>query len=210
MPPDTDDVAALCALLRQASAAAAYEAMERGGHMSPTLSALVAGLLCTGPAYTVRAPAGYGDEIVRAADEAPPGSVIVIDVGPAPDACTWGGTGTAVAQRRGVSGVVSNGRVRDLAEIRRARFPVFARGAVATGWSGGRRGETGVPVSVGGRLVEAGDMLCADDDGIVVIPRAGAAPFLTRLRARLDFEREAAGIVDKGGRYADVMARKPA
>ncbi|MEK7945209.1 RraA family protein [Pigmentiphaga sp. YJ18] len=210
MPPDTDDVAALCALLRQASAAAAYEAMERGGHMSPTLSALVAGLLCTGPAYTVRAPAGYGDEIVRAADEAPPGSVIVIDVGPAPDACTWGGTGTAVAQRRGVSGVVSNGRVRDLAEIRRARFPVFARGAVATGWSGGRRGETGVPVSVGGRLVEAGDMLCADDDGIVVIPRAGAAPFLTRLRARLDFEREAADIVDRGGRYADVMARKPA
>ncbi|MDH2238085.1 RraA family protein [Pigmentiphaga sp. GD03639] len=208
--PDTDAVVALCALLRQASAAAAYEAMERGGHMSPTLSALVAGVLCTGPAYTVRAPAGYGDEIVRAADEAPPGSVIVIDVGPAPDACTWGGTGTAVAQRRGVSGVVSNGRVRDLAEIRRARFPVFARGAVATGWSGGRRGETGVPVSVGGRVVQAGDVLCADDDGIVVIPRAGAAPFLERLRARLDFEREAARIVDEGGRYADVMARKPA
>ncbi|WP_165963005.1 MULTISPECIES: RraA family protein [unclassified Pigmentiphaga] len=210
MAQDTADIAALCALLRQASAAAAHEAMERAGHLSPSLSALVPGVLCVGPAHTVRAPAGYGDEIVRAADEAPPGSVIVIDVGPAPDACTWGGTGTAVAQRRGVSGVVSNGRVRDLAEIRRARFPVFAHGAVATGWSSGRRGETGVPVSVGGRLVHAGDILCADDDGIVVIPRAGAARFLERLQARLDFEREAARIVDAGGRYADVMARKAA
>ncbi|MBN9472931.1 MAG: hypothetical protein ABS43_04370 [Bordetella sp. SCN 67-23] len=206
---DTYDVAALCALLRQASAAAAYEAMERGGHLSPSLSALVAGVLCVGPAYTVRAPAGYGDEIVRAADEAPAGSVIVIDISPVPDACTWGGTGTAVAQRRGVSGVVSNGRVRDLAEIRHARFPVFARGAVATGWTGGRRGETGVPVSVGGRVIHAGDILCADDDGIVVIARAEAAHFLGRLQARLDFEREAARIVDEGGRYADVMARKP-
>ena len=100
MAQDTVDIAALCALLRQASAAAAHEAMERAGHLSPSLSALVPGVLCVGPAHTVRAPAGYGDEIVRAADEAPPGSVIVIDVGPAPDACTWGDTGTPVSPRR--------------------------------------------------------------------------------------------------------------
>ncbi|WP_158213211.1 RraA family protein [Pigmentiphaga sp. NML080357] len=204
------DIALLCDRLRAASAAAAYEAMEGRGHMSPALRALVADALCAGPAYTVRAPAGYGDEIVRAADEAPPGSVIVIDVGPARDACTWGGTGTAVAQRRGIAGVVSNARVRDIAEIRRVRFPVFARGTVASGWARGRRGATGVPVSVGGQIVHAGDLVCADDDGIVVIPRGEAAAFMARLEARLAFEREAARIVDGGGRYADVMAAKPA
>ncbi len=201
-------LAELCRLLRTASAAAACEAMDGRGHLSPDISALVPNLLCAGPAYTVRAPAGYGDEIVRAADEAPPGSVIVIDVGPAQDVCTWGGTGTAVARRRGIAGVVSNGRVRDIAEIRRARFPVFARGVIASGWARGRPGSTGDPVSVGGRIVRAGDLICADDDGVVVLPQDEAATVLDRLQARLAFEREASRIVDADGRYADVIAAK--
>ncbi|MDX3906578.1 MAG: RraA family protein [Pigmentiphaga sp.] len=210
MTTHADDIEQLCRRLREASAAAAYEAMDRRGNMSTSLRALVADALCVGPAYTVLAPAGWGDEIIRAIDDAPAGSVIVIDIGPEGEACTWGGTGTVVAQRRGIAGVVSNGRIRDIAEIRRARFPVYARGTIVSGWSRGRTGNAGVPVSVGGRVVHPGDVICADDDGIVVIPRDEAAAVAVRLQSRLHFEKNAARIVGQGGRYADVAAAKPA
>ncbi len=202
-----DEIQYLCAQLKRASAAAAYEAMDKQGDLSPLIKAMVKDVLCVGTAYTVRAPAGYGDEIVLAADNAPAGSVIVIDIG-AQTACSWGGTGTAIAARRGISGVVSNGFVRDVAEIRHAKFPVFAQGTVVSGWRKGRSGETGVPVTVGGQIVHSGDIVCADDNGVVVIPQTQAGKFLRQLEARLHFEAEADRIVQSGGSYAQVMASK--
>jgi 4-hydroxy-4-methyl-2-oxoglutarate aldolase len=205
-----EDFTQLFRTLQRASASAAYEAMGRQGDVLPVISALVDSMLCVGPAYTVRSVAGDADEIVRAADLAPSGAVIVIDIGEPGVACTWGGTGTLVAQRRGIAGVVSNGRVRDINEIRRARFPVFAKGTTVSGWTRGRSGEAGVPVSIGGQLILPGDLICADDDGVAVIPRQRFQDMLHKLEDRLDFEATASQMVSAGSSYAEILQRKPA
>ena len=207
----------LLARLESGSAAAAYEAMGKRGDVAPFVRALVPDLLCVGPAFTVRAAAGFGDDITEATDTAPPGSVIVIDVGAGQSqgasqgqgACTWGGTGSAIAQRRGIAGVVSNGHVRDIAEIRQLRFPVFAAGTVVSGWRRGQRGALQVPVSIGGQIVHPGDLVCADDDGVVIVAQDLFDAADAGLAARLQFESEAHAIVEAGGSYADIMQRKP-
>ena len=195
--------------LRSGSAAAAYEAAGKQGDVAPCIRAMVSGLLCVGPAFTVRAPAGYGEDITEATDTAPPGSVIVIDIGAGQTACTWGGTGATIAQRRGIAGVVSNGHVRDIAEIRQLAFPVFALGTVVTGWRRGQRGALQVPVSIGGQVVHPGDLVCADDDGVVILTQDQFESADAALAARLKFEQEAHAIVQAGGSYADVIRRKP-
>lgn len=196
--------------LRSGSAAAAYEAAGKRGDVAPCIRAMGSGLLCVGPAFTVRAPPGYGEDITEATDTAPPGSVIVIDIGAGHAACTWGGTGATIAQRRGIAGVVSNGHVRDIAEIRQLGFPVFAAGTVVSGWRRGQRGALQVPVSIGGQVVHPGDLVCADDDGVVILARDQFEAAHAALEARLRFEREADAIVQAGGTYADIIERKPA
>ena len=195
--------------LRSGSAAAAYEAAGKRGDVAPCIRAMVSNVLCVGPAFTVRAPPGYGDDITEATDTAPPGSVIVIDIGAAQTACTWGGTGTAIAQRRGIAGVVSNGHVRDIVDIRQLGFPVFAAGTVVSGWRRGQRGALQVPVCIGGQVVHPGDLVCADDDGVVILAQDGFEAADAALAARLRFEREAHAIVQAGGSYADIIQRKP-
>jgi 4-hydroxy-4-methyl-2-oxoglutarate aldolase len=207
--PSADLACKLVDRLKTASAAAAYEALGKRGDVAPSVRALVSDLLCVGPAFTVQAHPGFGDDITEATDAAPPGSVIVIDIGPGQTACTWGGTGSAIAQRRGIAGVVSNGHVRDIAEIRRARFPVFAAGTAVSGWRRGRRGALQIPVSIGGQIVQPGDLVCADDDGVVILAKTLFEAAYVALGARLQFENEAEAIVQAGGSYADIMQRKP-
>ncbi|MGC5410363.1 RraA family protein, partial [Streptomyces sp. DT225] len=82
-----------------------------------------------GPAFTVRCPAGDNLMLHAAIHRAAPGSVIVIEAGDA-DFALAGGNVCAVAQRRGIAAFVTNGVVRDLAEVRDMGFPVFATGVV--------------------------------------------------------------------------------
>ncbi|QHE87858.1 RraA family protein [Hydrogenophaga sp. BPS33] len=208
MPSEAAAVAALVALLTQASAGAAYEAAGQSGALAPEIRSLVPDTLCVGTAFTVQTPSGACNAIVEAVDQAPPGSVIVIDAGETGTACTWGGTAASIAQRRGIAGIVSSAYVRDVVALRADRFPVFARGTVAHGWKRGCGGTSGVPVCIGGQWIHPGDALCADDDGVVVIPRATAANALLALRARLAFEHETERMLANGGSYAQVMQAK--
>jgi 4-hydroxy-4-methyl-2-oxoglutarate aldolase len=115
-------------------------------------------------------------------DEAEPGSVIVISVeGGQPDVAVWGGLMTAGAVANNHAGAVLDGAVRDLTEIRRDyQFPVYAR-AVSPGTTLGRYKTVAsqVPVRVGGVIVHPGDIIVADVDGVVVVPKAKAAEVLS-------------------------------
>lgn len=114
-------------------------------------------------------------------DEAPKGSVIVISImGGEPDVAVWGGLMTAGAFANEHAGAVLDGGVRDLAEIRRDYdFPVFAR-SVSPGTTLGRYKTVAaqVPVEVGGVVVHPGDIIVADIDGVVVVPKDKAAEVL--------------------------------
>lgn len=136
-----------------------------------------------GPAYTVRCAARDNLMLHAAIYRAPPGSVIVMEAGDVEYAVA-GGNVCAVAQRRGVAAFVIDGVIRDLAEIRRLGFPVFARGVSPI--PGGKEGlgALGGPVRCGGVRVEAGDMVVADEEGIVVVPGARAEVVLEAARAR--------------------------
>lgn len=155
------------------------------GYMSSAIKPRINEKRICGPAATVLEAAT--DEFVPPQhaldliDEAPEGSVIVISIeGGQPDVAVWGGLMTAGAVANKHAGAVLDGSVRDLVEIRRDYdFPVYARD-VSPGTTLGRYKTVAsqVPVRVGGIVVHPGDLIVADVDGVVVVPKEHLAEVL--------------------------------
>jgi len=147
-----------------------------------------------GPAFTVRCPAGDNLMLHAAIYRAAPGSVIVAESGNDLDYALAGGNVCAVAQRNGVAAFVLDGVIRDVAEARELGFPVFARGVIPI--PGAKSAVTPLqePVRCGGVTVQPGDIVVADEEGIVVTPHARQEQVLGDARARL--AREAAQSLD--------------
>jgi 4-hydroxy-4-methyl-2-oxoglutarate aldolase len=122
-----------------------------------------------GPAYTVRC--GPGDNLMlhAAIYRAPAGSIIVVEAGDAEYALA-GGNVCAVAQKNGIAAFVLDGMIRDVAEVREMRFPVFAKGVIPKPGTKDFLGDLNTPVTCGGVDVAPLDMIVADEEGIVVIP----------------------------------------
>ncbi|GHB33897.1 methyltransferase [Streptomyces xanthochromogenes] len=137
-----------------------------------------------GPAFTVRCPAGDNLMLHAAIYRAEPGSVVVVESGDL-DYALAGGNVCAVAQRRGIAAFVVDGVIRDLAEVREAGFPVFARGVLPIPGTKKAVAPLNEPVRCGGVLVNAGDVVVADEEGIVVTPRARAGQVLVDARRKL-------------------------
>ncbi|MEM1557239.1 MAG: RraA family protein [Thermoproteota archaeon] len=105
---------------------------------------------------------------------AEPGHVLVVDAGGHTKVGFWGSYIALIARDRGIVGLVIDGGCRDVAEIRKERFPVFCRGIGRTETIGRqelRPEDVNIPVTIGGVLVEPGDFIMGDDDGVVVIPK---------------------------------------
>jgi regulator of RNase E activity RraA len=126
-----------------------------------------------GPASTARCAPGDNLMLHAAIYRAEPGSVLVVEGGDV-DYALAGGNVCAVAQRHGIAALVVDGVVRDLAEIRALAFPVFARGVIPIPGAKDALGTLAEPVRCGGVVVAPGDLIVADEEGIVVLPRATA------------------------------------
>lgn len=146
-----------------------------------------------GPAFTVRCPPGDNLMLHAAIHRAPTGSVIVVESGDL-DYALAGGNVCAVAQRRGIAGFVADGLIRDLAEVREAGFPVFARGVIPIPGTKKAVAPLGGRVLCGGVRVEAGDVVVADEEGVVAVPAARRSDVLAAARAKL--AKEAAETLD--------------
>lgn len=140
-----------------------------------------------GPAFTVQCPPGDNLMLHAAIYRAEPGSVIVVESGDL-DYALAGGNVCAVAQRRGVAAFVADGLIRDLAEVREMGFPVVARGVIPIPGAKKRLGAHGTPVRCGGVLVAPGDIVVADEEGVVVVPAAERTAALEAARAKLAAE----------------------
>ncbi|MFJ2373263.1 RraA family protein [Streptomyces sp. NPDC087769] len=136
-----------------------------------------------GPAFTVRCPPGDNLMLHAAVHRAEPGAVIVVESGDV-DYALAGGNVCAVARRRGIAAFVTDGVIRDLAEVREMGFPVFARGVIPIPGTKKAVGPLNGPVRCGGVGVDAGDIVVADEEGIVVVPRARRGQVLLDARAR--------------------------
>jgi 4-hydroxy-4-methyl-2-oxoglutarate aldolase len=136
-----------------------------------------------GPAFTVRCPPGDNLMLHAAIYRAEPGSVIVAEAGDT-DYALAGGNVCAVARRRGISAFVIDGVIRDLAEVRELGFPVFARGVIPVPGVKNAVLPLGQPVRCGGVTVWAGDLVVADEEGVVVVPAARQEEVLRDARAK--------------------------
>ncbi|MGQ4515150.1 RraA family protein [Streptomyces sp. DW26H14] len=137
-----------------------------------------------GPAFTVRCPPGDNLMLHAAIHRAGPGSVVVVESGDL-DHALAGGNVCAVAQRRGVAAFVLDGVIRDLAEVREAGFPVYARGVIPIPGTKKAVAPLNGEVRCGGVLVRAGDIVVADEEGVVVVPGDRADGVLPEARRAL-------------------------
>jgi regulator of RNase E activity RraA len=122
-----------------------------------------------GTAVTIRTRAGDNLAILRAYDVARPGDVMVIDGEGDLGNALVGGIMTFAAAQAGLAGMVLDGAIRDVAEIRARSFPVYARGVTHRGPYKDGPGAINVPVSVGGLTVRPGDIIIGDQDGLLVL-----------------------------------------
>jgi regulator of RNase E activity RraA len=114
---------------------------------------------------------------------AAPGSVIVVQTDDL-DFAVAGGNVCAVAQQRGIAAFIIDGVIRDVAEIRASKFPVFARGLSPIPGGKDKIQPLNQPITCGGVRVEAGDIVVADEEGIVAVPAASADSVLQKAQLR--------------------------
>jgi regulator of RNase E activity RraA len=129
-----------------------------------------------GPAFTVHCPPGDNLMAHAAVHRAPSGSIVVVEAGDV-DYAVAGGNVLAVARRRGIVAFVVDGVLRDLAEARELGFPVFARGVIPVPGVKKAVEPLNAPITCGGVAISAGDVVVADQEGVVVVP--------AKLRARI-------------------------
>lgn len=193
-PPRVD--AATVAAARALPAATLHEAAGRIGALPPQIRPVAAGMALAGPALTVHSPGGDNLWLHRALDIAQPGDVLVAFVSGAFEHGYWGEIMTTMAQQRGLAGLVIDGGVRDARLLAQMGFATFSRGLClrGTGKDFGAIGWINHPLLIGDVTVHAGDLVVADDDGVVVLPRERAADIVARGRQR---ETDEAAIVDR-------------
>ncbi len=142
-------------------------------------------------------------------DDLRPGDVAVLACdGPSERIGPWGELLTTAARARGAVGCVTDGLVRDIRQIRQQRFPVYAGGIGPLDSKGrGQMVRMDVPVRCGGVMVEPGDLVFGDADGVVVLPRAVEEAVVQAALAKAAGEDRTRADLEAGAKLADVFAR---
>lgn len=149
------------------------DAMHRKGAMNGIFS-LCGDVKMIGQAVTVQTFAGDWAKPVEAIDVAGPGDVIVINNDAGTHVAPWGELATMSCVTKGIAGVVIDGAVRDIDDIRRLKFPVFAKAIVPNAGEPKGLGEINAEISCCGQAVRPGDWIIGDESGVVVVPKERA------------------------------------
>ncbi|NML44729.1 4-carboxy-4-hydroxy-2-oxoadipate aldolase/oxaloacetate decarboxylase [Ramlibacter sp. G-1-2-2] len=173
-----------------------HEAAGKIGALPSVLKPMAPGFRFAGPALTVHAPPGDNLWLHRALDIAQPGDVLVAFCSGAYEHGYWGEIMSTMAQARKMAGLVIDGCVRDGVLLAAIGFPVFARGLCirGTGKDFGATGWINHPVLMGDVVVQAGDLVVGDGDGVVAIPAGRAEQVLAASHAR---EAQEAAILER-------------
>jgi len=182
--------------------------------MDHDMHCLSANCRMAGPAVTLRVHTADILMVGIALSKCPRGSVLVIDGQGELNTALWGELSTMAARLRGLQGVVIDGAVRDHANIRRDRLPVFARAVVPNAGGAEYAGETGIPIQCGGLVVNPGDWVVGDEDGVVVIPADRLASVMKTAAQLLEVEKKIGREIRRGKdlaailRYDELLKRK--
>ncbi len=181
------------------------DALDKGGAMDHQMRPWSANSKMAGPAFTVQVHTADILMVSKALAECPAGHVLVIDGHGEKNTALWGGLTTMSALRKEMAGVVVDGAIRDLADIRASQLPVFARAVVPNAGGAQYVGKLQVPVACGGMVVHPGDWLVGDDDGVVVIPAARLEEALETATRIVQAEKRIAKAIQAGVDVATLL-----
>ena len=192
----SDDAARRFAALPVANVSDSMNRMTAGGaHLRPFHDPQVR---LAGPALTVKTRPGDNLLVHKAINEAQAGDIIVVDAGGDLTNAIIGDIMTTLAKRKGIAGFVINGAVRDAEDILKSGIAVFAAGVTHRGPYKDGPGELNVPIAIDGMVIEPGDLVIGDGDGILCVPYDETETVLAAAEAKQTAERKELAQIDDG------------
>jgi 4-hydroxy-4-methyl-2-oxoglutarate aldolase len=176
-----------------------HEAQGRKGALTSRIKPIYPGMRACGPALTVSCHPGDNMMLIAAISLAQPGDVLVVSAGDHPEQGGFGEVLTTACMAKGIVGLVTDAGVRDGPAIRNRGFNVFCYGLCMKGTVKETLGSINQPIVIGGVTIRPGDIVSADDDGVVVVPREAIAEVCSASAAREDKEAQVMKALEAGG-----------
>lgn len=181
-----------------AAVATVYEASGRKGAVDSNIKPVKRGVKLCGPAVTVECHPRDNLMLHKALEIASPGDVLVATTGEHYMAGYWGDLMTTSAVARQLGGLAIDGCVRDSEGLCEIGFPTFSRGLSIVGTVKNTLGKVNHPIIFGGAIVNPGDLIMGDDDGMVIVPRERCEEVYAASRSRVEKEIEKAEVLKSG------------
>ena len=189
----------------QIPSAIAGDCMNRQNIMAERISSVKSGFKIIGQARTVAITHGDNSALHAVLTILKKGDVLVVEGGGFVDRAVWGGLMNRSAISIGLNGLVIDGSIRDIDEIREMSLPVFAAGNVPAGPTKGGGGIIDAPISCGNVSVNSGDIIIGDDDGIAVIPLNQSRKILNASKDRIIMEEKIISRIEKGEKHQQIF-----
>lgn len=189
--------------------ATVHEAQGRSGLLRSWINPIQKGTRVSGSAVTVTVAPGDNTTIAVAVEQCQEGDILVVTPTSPSEMGYFGDLLATSLMARGVRGLIIDSGVRDVADLNEMAFPVWSRCVVAEGTTKGEIRDVNVPISIAGQIVNPGDAVIADDDGVVVVPRERVVEVTAASQAREEKEARARKRYEAGEIALDVNNMRP-